>query len=845
MKRYQRRRNLERAGLSGWLLVVCLILGVACVSGCRKSDEPSGSEAGVAEEPGVESPSSDKPAEPLAPQLPSVSAEEVLRAMASAYKTATSYADQGQIRIAAPGSGQPEEMKGSCQVAMIRPNKLRLQVAQVRVPRGQGVLVCDGSQLCAFTGYLPGQILKRPAPEAITVEHVLADSIFARAISEMPTYTLSSIPIQLVLLLADDPLKTLLYQSEEIELLSAAPIDGQLCHRVQTIGPRGKGVFWIDGQTHVLLRFEFPTAQIEQATGQKGVTIVGEYLGAQLNPSIDPRAFMFDMPRGAKFVEAFVPPGLNLLGKPLGELGFSDLEGKPLAADFLSGKVGVLDIWATTCVPCRQTMPEMAKAHEKYKDNEKVAFMAVSVDEPTVENDTLLAVLTEWGAELPVFRDLKKSSFERFGLRGIPTTIIVGPKGLIQEVGQPVSADQLSGRIDALLAGKDLYTQILGSTERAEKEFLRIRKKFIDTDLYVIDQQNANAVEILPRTEPESLKISKLWSCAEVTGENTTPGNVLVVEEDGKPPRILVLKTEFSPQVRTSIVEIGIDGKVIATHPLETDANEPAMFLRTGVGADGRRRYAASAMGLQHVYLLDEEFKTLLKYPDEPTSSPHAGIGDVRLLDMDADGKLEMAVGYFQLVGLQCVSLEGERIWAERSLMNVLRIAPMSPDAQRRQSLLCTNIQPDRGTVVVVDSAGKRQAEVVIPGSRLIWISAADLDGDGGQDLLGLAQSTSSGMTAVGFNISGEELWQVPLPRGMHRQQMESVTSGKLLPQEQGQWIIASPDGTIQIISADGKLVDRFAYGTELSGLATATWAGKRVLLVDTIEGLEACQIAP
>jgi len=836
MKRYQRWQDLARPNLSGWLLVVWLVLGVAYLGGCRKSDAPSGSGAGADQASDAESASSGDPGEPRPPQFPTGSPEEVLEAMVSAYKTATGYQDQGFVRVIAPSDGQPRQMRGDCAVAMTRPNKLRLQVAQ-------SVLISDGSQLWAATGFMREQILQLPAPEVITPEAILVDGLLARAMSDLPTSDFSWLPVQLVLLLADDPLKTLLYQGSEMALLNDEPIEGQLCHRVQTLGRRGRSVFWIDARTHLLRRFEFPTTQLEDATGQRGLALVGEYQNAEFCPAVDPRAFMFEAPANAKMVEAFVPPGQDLLGKPVGELDFSDLEGKPVAADFLSAKVGVLDFWATKSVPCRKSMPETAKAYAKYKDNPKVTFMAVSVDEATVENEMLLEVLADWGVELPVFRDLKKSALERFDLPGVPVTIIVGPKGLVQEYGQPLSADQLSDRIDALLEGTDLYTKTLESAERAAKEFLRIHKRCIDTDVYVIDEQTINTVAILPRSEPQSLKINKLWSCAELTGENTMPGNVLVVEEDGASPRILVLKTEFGAQVKTSVVEIGVDGKVVAAHPLETDANEPVMFLRTGTGADGRRYYAASAMGILHAYLLDAEFKTLLKYPDDATSSQHSGIGDVRLVDLDADGKLEMAIGYFGVVGLQCVSLEGERIWSERSLMNVLRIAPIAPDAQGRQSLLCTNIQPDKGPLAVVDGKGERRAEVDVSGYHFIWLSAADLDGEGGQEFCGLAQSMESGILAVGFNISGEELWSLPLPRGVHRQPIESVTSGKLLPQGPGQWVIASPDGTIHIISSDGKPVDSFAYGVELTGLAAATWDGKRVMLVNTTEGLDACQI--
>ena len=836
MKGYQRRQQSAYPGLSSWLLVVWLILGVACLDGCQKSDAPSGSGAGADDELDVNSLTSGDPAKPRPPQVPTVSPEEVLKAMVTAYKTATGYEDQGFVRVVVPGDGQPQEMRGNCLVAMARPNKLRLQV-------DQSVLVSNGSQLWAYTGFLRGQVMQRPAPEVITPEAVLADGIFSRAISEVPTNSFSWIPVQTVLLMADDPLKTLLYQTNEIAILNDATIDEHPCHRVQTTGPRGRSVFWIDTRTHVLRRFEFPTAQLEAASGQRGLTLVGEYQNAEFTSQIDPRAFMFEPPSNAKMVETFIPPGQDLLGKPAGALGFSDLKGKPLAADFLSGKVGVLDIWATTCAPCRQSMPEMSKAYAKYKDNQKVAFMAVSVDEAIVENDTLLEVLDGWGVKLPVFRDLEKSAFERFDLPGVPTTIIVGPKGLVQDFGQPVSADQLSERIDALLAGKDLYTQTLDNAKQGVEEFLRIRKRCIDTDLYVVNEQIINAVDILPRTEPKSLRISKLWSCAELTGQNTMPGNILVVEEDGAPPRILVLKTEFSPQLRSSVVEIGIDGKVVATHPLQTDANEPAMYLRTGVGADGSRYYAASATGWPHAYVLDAEFKTVLKYPDDATSTKHPGIGDVRLLDLDGDGKLEMVVGYFDVAGLKCVSLQGEQIWDERSLMNVLRIAPMVPGAKRPPSLLCTNIQPDKGPFVIVDAKGKRQNDVTVPGSRLIWVSAADLDDDGQPDLFGLSQSMASNFTAVGFSLRGEKLWSLPMPRGIHRQQIESITSGRLLPKVPGQWIIASPDGTIHILSSVGKLIDRFAYGAELTGLATATWGDKRVLLVDTIGGLDACQI--
>ena len=83
------------------------------------------------------------------------------------------------------------------------------------------------------------------------------------------------------------------------------------------------------------------------------------------------------------------------------------------------------------------------------------------------------------------------------------------------------------------------------------------------------------------------------------------------------------------------------------------------------------------------------------------------------------------------------------------------------------------------------------------------------------------------------------------MPQGMHRHQIEAVTTGDLLPEKPRHWLLAGADGTIHLVAADGKPIDSFAYGTELTGLATAQWDGKHVLLVSTVGGVDAWQVEP
>jgi thiol-disulfide isomerase/thioredoxin len=52
-----------------------------------------------------------------------------------------------------------------------------------------------------------------------------------------------------------------------------------------------------------------------------------------------------------------------------------------------SGKVLVVNFWATWCIPCVQELPEFVKLHEKYKDRGLV-IVAVSEDNASVKDIT-------------------------------------------------------------------------------------------------------------------------------------------------------------------------------------------------------------------------------------------------------------------------------------------------------------------------------------------------------------------------------------------------------------------------------------------------------------------------
>src|SRR5690606_7497529 len=147
------------------------------------------------------------------------------------------------------------------------------------------------------------------------------------------------------------------------------------------------------------------------------------------NGAVDSQAFQFD--RGQrKVVKRFAPPLPSVLGKPLPEFTFKTLDGEQITAESLKGKVVVLDFWATWCQACLRSMPVMAEARARFKDNERVQFLAVSIDEPGVKDEAIAAALKPLAPNLPIARDPQEYAFSAFEITAIPNTVLVDPQGI-------------------------------------------------------------------------------------------------------------------------------------------------------------------------------------------------------------------------------------------------------------------------------------------------------------------------------------------------------------------------------------------------------------------------------
>ena len=120
---------------------------------------------------------------------------------------------------------------------------------------------------------------------------------------------------------------------------------------------------------------------------------------------------------------------------PLTDIGFQMPDGSAKQFTDLN-KVLVLNLWATWCGPCREEMPDLANIQKEY-GNENFEVFALNVDRNGGEKPQKFLESINATA-LSLYLDPANKSFQNFRSKGLvfglPTTMIVDPKGCVQGV---------------------------------------------------------------------------------------------------------------------------------------------------------------------------------------------------------------------------------------------------------------------------------------------------------------------------------------------------------------------------------------------------------------------------
>jgi thiol-disulfide isomerase/thioredoxin len=392
------------------------------------------------------------------------SPREQLTQLAARYQRAQTYQDAGELRFLVDGAPEDEFRTLPFSVALERPNKIRVHALDT-------TSVADGEQLRSIVQSLAGQVLVRPCPSVLRLSELYGDEMLHAAMrgqldAELP---------QLMLLTGDEPAAALSRDCTATQL-SDSEFQGRKCRRLALAGPAGKSVLWIDAQSGLLVKYEFPLDEIRKKFPL--AALWAEFRGAKIDAPVDPVAFQMEVPDGIRLVNRFVLPAPPAppepLSKPVEEFTFIDLDGTAIGRQSLAGKVVVLDMWATWCGWCFEGLPLLEKVYQTYKDREDVVILAVNKDDLAVTNANVEQAFAQHRLTIPIVRDQQQIAERVFRIEGLPTMVVLGRDGTVQDyhVGYDAQvAETLPAKIEKLLAGENLAQQELDAYEQAQQAF--------------------------------------------------------------------------------------------------------------------------------------------------------------------------------------------------------------------------------------------------------------------------------------------------------------------------------------------------------------------------------------
>lgn len=120
--------------------------------------------------------------------------------------------------------------------------------------------------------------------------------------------------------------------------------------------------------------------------------------------------------------------------EPAPELEFHDGEGKTVHLSDFRGKLVLLNLWATWCLPCREEMPAL-NALQGAMGSDRFQVVALSVDKDGLE--LARSFLKEVKADhLSLYNDPTSGANFKIKGYGLPTTLLISPEG--DELGRIV-----------------------------------------------------------------------------------------------------------------------------------------------------------------------------------------------------------------------------------------------------------------------------------------------------------------------------------------------------------------------------------------------------------------------
>lgn len=177
------------------------------------------------------------------------------------------------------------------------------------------------------------------------------------------------------------------------------------------------------------------------ANARKAVTVLAGTAFAVGTVAIHYQVKVVMAPSGGAAVDR---AGNVAVGDEAPEFSTTDLIGSRVVLSEARGAV-VLDFWATWCGPCLVSMPDLQEVYNEY-DGRGVEILAVNLGE---DPGLIQEYLERHKYTFRVVADEDQAIGNLFGIRAIPTMVVIGPDRRVEwiRVGASPSTDKALRRV--------------------------------------------------------------------------------------------------------------------------------------------------------------------------------------------------------------------------------------------------------------------------------------------------------------------------------------------------------------------------------------------------------------
>jgi len=347
-------------------------------------------------------------------------AKAELAKVTEAYGKLKSLSVAGTVTADILVGGQKENEKSSFVGSFEAPNKFRHEM------KGDIIVGSTGEKLFAF----------RPERNDFKSVDAPKERVAADKYPNPMRDVLQMQDVGLMCALVDDAGAFLAEGMKDVAKGADATVGGKAATVLTFKGEKSDYRVMIDPQSHLLRQVVVDLKQSIQAAGRDDVEhawLTLDYTKVEPDAKTDGAQFAWAAPQGARDVgatEAEEADATALVGKDAPDFTLNDLEGKAVTLAEDKGSVVVVDFWATWCGPCRESLPGLNKIYKEFQAKGLKVY-AVDLEEA---KEKVQPVALKLIPDLRVLLDEKSEVAKKFGVSGIPQTVVIGKDGKVKKV---------------------------------------------------------------------------------------------------------------------------------------------------------------------------------------------------------------------------------------------------------------------------------------------------------------------------------------------------------------------------------------------------------------------------